>query len=266
MRALWIYVFLVFFIIKTSGQPGVANMLQGAEGLFAKIPVVWGMEAYPAALASQRSAQAGIYAERRFMRGPDFFHLAFSGEIFKEHFLLSASREGTNAFSYNRIGLAVGKQISPVFQIALRISYTGFSARGYAGRGSLGAGLGAVLQLSEQVRFGVQADQLNALVSENPDFPFRLHAGLGYSLSPVCAFTIEITKESGHELVLDVGLRYVFYGNAYARMGYSPGLSLFSVSAGFEKNALRMEAGPAYHLSLGASWGLSLIYQFNRSE
>jgi F0F1-type ATP synthase membrane subunit c/vacuolar-type H+-ATPase subunit K len=266
MRLIYLWCFISLGSGTVLAQIGIANSLSAAEALYAKKPTIWGLAAYPASLATQKEEQAGVFGEKRYLSDLNFFQLGFSAGLFKQHFLISLIREGTNAFSQNSIVLSAGKKINSILGIGLSIGYTGYYARGYPSKGTMSAGLGAILQLNEQIRFGVQLNQLNALISENEEFPFVIRAGMGFRFSPLCSISIEAIKEAGKEMTIDAGIQYIFHGNAYARLGYNPSFMIFSCSLGYTMKKLSAELGPAYHLSLGATWGLSLVYHFKDIE
>jgi len=123
----------------------------------------------------------------------------------------------------------------------------------------------ALLQLDERIRIGIQVNHMNDL-TEKKEFRFLFRTGIGYYLSDICSISIEVTKESGRTVLTDAGMRYDFHPNIYARLGYNPPLSLVSFNIGYHDRQFRIEAGQAIHLSLGSTWGLSMMYIFNNDE
>jgi hypothetical protein len=244
---------------ESMAQQGLAGRLSGAEALYSRDPGIWCFEAYPAAL------MAGVYGEKRFLSDLAFFNVMFGGVFWKQPLMASLSREGTNVFSRNRLSISAGKKIGKGIQLGVNIGYASYNARGYPSLGEVNAGLGALLQLDERIRIGIQVNHMNDL-REKKEFRFFFRTGIGYYLSDVCSIAIEITKESGRTVLTDAGIRYDFHPNIYARLGYSPALSLISFNIGYRDRQFRIEAGQAIHLSLGSTWGLSMMYIFNNEE
>jgi hypothetical protein len=160
---------------------------------------------------------------------------------------------------------SAGRKMGKILQLGINAGYTVMNAKGYGSSGEIIAGAGLLMQLSEQVRIGIQLNQLNDLW-ENNEFRFLFRTGIGYHISEVCSLTIELKKEAGKPVVVDAGWFYAFHPNLYGRLGYSPALSLFSFNIGYHNGPFRAEAGQAIHLTLGATWGLSFTYSVNRSE
>lgn len=256
---------ILFFLIPTLAQEGLANRLAGSEALFSRLPGIWAAEAYNAALASQKNMMAGSYGEKRFMTDLSVFNLMWSGLLVKLPMQVSVSREGTTAFSHTRFVVTAGKKLGKLIQLGVNAGYTGYHARGYDPRGEINAGAGALLQLTENCRFGIQLNHQDN-VKEKNEVRFSFRSGFGYSLSQVCSITIEISKEPGKPAVTDVSIFYAFHPEIYARTGYCPALSLVSFCLGYQHGKYRAEMGQAIHLSLGATCGLSIMYRFKDAE
>ena len=264
-KMLWASGLCMVLMAESMAQQGLAGRLAGGEALYSRDPGIWSLETYPAALALQKKMMAGVYGEKRFMSDLAFFNVMFNGVFRKQPLMASLSREGTNAFSKNRLSISAGKKIGKGIQLGVNIGYASYNARGYPSHGEVIAGLGALLQLDERIRIGIQVNHLNDL-TEKKEFRFLFRTGMGYFLSDVCSITIEVIKESGRTVLTDAGIRYDFHPNVYARLGYNPTLSLVSFNIGYHDRQFRIEAGQATHLSLGSTWGLSMMYIFNNDE
>jgi hypothetical protein len=246
-------------------QQGLAGRLAEAEALYSAEPGIWASEAYCASLAKRKNFMPACYAEKRYMTDLAYISLVLSGPVAKQPLQLSFSREGTNAMSRSRVVFSAGRQIGKMIQLGINAGYASLNARGYGSTGEIIAGAGMLMQLSEQIRVGVQLNQLNDLAERN-EFRFIFRTGLGYKFSDICSLTIELAKETGRAVVVDAGWYYAFHPNLYGRLGYCPALSLFSFNIGYQNRQFRAEAGQAIHLNLGATWGLSFTYMVNHNE
>ena len=252
-------------IVPLSAQQGLAVRLIEAEALYSAEPGIWASDAYSAAVALRKNFATGCYAEKRFMTELGYMSVVFSGLVSNQPLQLSFSREGTSAFSQNRVFFSAGRKIGKIFQLGINAGYATMNAKGYGSSGEIIAGAGLMMQLSENVRIGIQLNQLNDL-SEKNEFRYLIRTGIGYQISEVCSLTIELKKEAGKSVVVDAGWFYAFHPNLYGRLGYCPALSLFSFNIGYHNGPFRAEAGQSVHLALGATWELSFAYSIKRSE
>lgn len=257
---------MIFLMQYATAQNGLGNRLAGADALFTPKPGLWGNNVYSASLALQKNVVGGLYGEQRFMTDLHYFQ-ALLGFTVKNHaFQWAYSREGIPEFAHSRLAISSGMMVSRGLMIGMGIGYASTKIRGYDTYGELDAGFGALLQLHEKVRFGIQLNRIPALFKKESNYGFLARVGLGYSFSDVCALSVQAIKEAERPVIVDLGLWYSFHEHFYMRMGFSAAISLASFTLGYRRKQFTIDVCSAYHLTLGGSWGLAMVYQFNNSE
>jgi hypothetical protein len=85
---------------------------------------------------------------------------------------------------------------------------------------------------------------------------------VGYQASAFLLLTAEVVREPFFPAALFFALHYRFGERVWARAGYCTQQGSFLCSAGFEVKGMEVEMCSTYHLALGMSAGLSLLYRF----
>lgn len=240
--------------------------LAGAEGLGQTDGNIWSAAAYPASLTARAGPAIGVYGEKRFLTDLMFFDLAYAGKLRELPFLVQAQREGNAFFSGNHMAFGIAKSVHERWDIGIRLGYYATTARGYATTGSVTAGLGSLFKCNEQLTIGFQADGINHFFSPESILGYRMRAGAGYRVSEIFSLTVEVLKEQNDPVAMLVAMHYRFLEQAWARMGYMSKHNSFVCSAGFVYKGVETELFSTYHLSLGLSAGLSLMYRFKHDQ
>jgi hypothetical protein len=263
------WLMMVWMCVMSSVAPAQwkdPKWLAGAEGLGQSDGNIWSAAAYPASLTRRVGSSLGVYGEKRFLTDLLFFDLAYAGKLGELPFLVQAQREGNAFFSGNQVALGAAKSVHERWDIGIRLGYHATMARGYATTGSVAAGLGSLFKCNEQLTIGFQADGINHFFSPESSLGYRVRAGAGYRVSEIFTLTVEGLKEQSDPVAMMVAMHYRFLEQAWARMGYISKHNSFVCSMGFVYKGVETELSSTYHLSLGLSAGLSLMYRFNQDQ
>ncbi len=225
----------------------------------------WGISAYPAAMRGSAPG-IGFFGEKRYMTDLSYFDLAFAGDISGQPFLIRLIREGNTNFSTTAGSLALSKKISEQISIALKPGYAFSMAKGYGNKGQPTAGIGVLFRLNSRLKWGLQADGVSVFFAKGPGEHFIVRTGMGYMVSDLAFLSFEIVKEQGHPVYSIAGMHYVFLEQMHAIFGYSFQLSTASFNLGYRYAGIDLGISAVYHLSLGASAGISIGFQFKSSE
>jgi hypothetical protein len=249
-----------------SAQLSDPKWIAGGEGLGRRDGTIWGAGAYPASLPFREGPAAGVFGEKRFLTDMMFFDLAFSGKLGDLPFLMQVQREGNPTVSGNKFSLAFARSVHEQLDVGIRLGYNVSMANGYPATGFITAGIGSMFRCNEQLTIGFQADGINHFFSPELNRGYRFRAGAGYKLSPLFLLSVELLKEHHYPVATMMAIHYRFLDQAWTRMGYISRHNSFVCSAGFIHRGFETELFSTYHLSLGLSAGVSLMYRFKQDK
>ncbi|HLO83052.1 MAG TPA: hypothetical protein VK166_18950 [Chitinophagaceae bacterium] len=255
----------MWMVSTAKAQWGHSNMLAGAAGLSGYKDIFWGISAYPAAM-QKGTLGIGFFGEKRYMTDLSYYDLAFAGDISGQPFQVRLIREGNTNFSSTTASLAINKKLSDQITIALKPGYTFSVAKGYGSMGQPLAGIGVLFRLNSKLSWGLQADGINSFFMNTEGRYFVVRTGIGYMVSDLAFLSFEAVKEQGYPVYSMAGIHYVFMEQMEAKFGYAFQLSTASLGLGYRYSGLHLAISASYHLSLGASAGISVNWQFKSSE
>jgi hypothetical protein len=255
----------MWMVSTAKAQWGHSNMLAGAAGLSGYKDIFWGISAYPAAM-QKGSLGIGFFGEKKYMTDLAYFDLALAGDISGQPFQVRLTREGNTYYSTTAASLAISKKLSDQITIALKPGYALTNVKGYASRGQPLAGIGALFRINGKLKWGLQADGINSFFFPAGEGHFVVRTGLGYMVSELAFLSIEVVKERGYPVYSMAGIQYFFLEQMHAKFGYAFQLSTASLALGYRFAGMDMGLSALYHLSLGASAGISITWQFKKSE
>jgi hypothetical protein len=264
----WVILVLMWTMgLWAQAQLSEPKWLAGADGLGSKECGLWGVAAYPASLPGLTRSTIGVYGEKRFLTDLLLFDLAYAGKFGTLPFLVQAQREGNASLSRNQIGLAVGRKVDKRLDLGIRLGYHAAMAAGYPSVGQASAGIGCLFRCNDMLVIGFQADGVNRFFSPGvAGRAYKVRAGAGFALSSLFSFSVEALKEQDASLAVLLGIHYRFLEQASARIGYAGLHNSFVCSGGFVYKGMETELFTTYHLSLGLSAGVSLVYRFKAME
>lgn len=239
------------------GQVGATNIFSYADGLHTE-PGVWGTRGYTSALSRAETSSAGVFGEKLYGTELARMELGFRGRVKSQVFQLDLSRLGTSFLSLNRASLSTGIKLGESLELGIRIGYQYAVASGYAAASFPFAGVGFGLQLSEKCRWLVQADDLNAFITDREGIVYQVRTGLSIQLSPICMIALESMVTQPERPSFLASIHYHVTNDIFTRIGFVTGITQFNVAAGFNKKAMQVEFYSAWQVSLGLSAGLSV--------
>jgi hypothetical protein len=90
--------------------------------------------------------------------------------------------------------------------------------------------------------------------------------GIGYDASEKFFMSIEIEKEENKPVNVNAGLQYKFLPQLLTRIGISTETSLLYFGIGYGFKAMRFDVTASYHLQLGITPGLLLVFSPSTKE
>ncbi|MEO8168985.1 MAG: hypothetical protein ABI623_12105 [bacterium] len=160
-------------------------------------------------------------------------------------FALSGSRLGFELYNETRVGLSYSNEFAAAVKGGLTVNYYSVSIQNYGSAGTFGIDAGLLIDISDQVRWGFAAFNLNAAtigvakeklpqvfstgttfapvgeaviaasIVKDVRFPLELHMGVEYSLLEMIALRAGTTSDP-NTLNAGIGIKYSFAQFDYA--------------------------------------------------
>lgn len=217
----------------------------------------------PAALAELNNIAAAIYMERRFLvKELSAYSFAAGLPTPKGNLGLAGYYHGDVGYSETKIGLVYARKLGSRINIAAQFNYHGSRVAGYGNAKTVGAELGVVWHLTEQLNAGIHIDHPAAII-DHEERPVKLYAfGCGYEPGNKFFTAIEFIKEEDQPPAINVSLQYRFTGSCMAGAGISSLTSSAWMGARFYWKTFQLGVMAVYHNRLGTTPGVLL--GFNR--
>lgn len=219
-----------------------------------------------AALATIKSAGAGVYGERRFMLAENsVYALAAAIPTRMGNFGLQVNYAGFKNFNENKLGLAYARSLGSKVDVGIQFNYYGYRIPVYGNASSINFEAGVIMHFSEKFNGGIHVynpvgGKLGKEGDEKLASSYKL--GLGYDASENFYVSAEIIKEEDLPVNVIGGVQYQFLQQFFARTGIisETGSGFAGVGVGWKN--LRLDIAASYHPQLGFSPGLLLIINF----
>lgn len=231
---------------------------------------VFSFTANPASLAQLNKPAAGVYGERRFMLAElNNFMFAAGLPTGSGHFGLTGSYFGFTDFNETQAGLTYARNLGNKVDVGARFNYHGISiSSGYGTASAVSVELGALFHVSEKLHVGIQAgNPVGGKFGKQgeEELPSVYSLGVGYDASEKFFVSTEIVKEENQPVSVNAGMQYKFLPQLLVRGGVTTGTSSAWFGLGLVLKSFRLDVTTSWHLQLGISPGLLLLYEFNKN-
>jgi hypothetical protein len=213
----------------------------------------------PAALAELNNISAAIYMERRFLvKELSAYSFAAGLPTSKGNLGIAGYYHGDDAYTESKIGLLYARKLGPRINIAAQFNYYGNRVAGYGNTKTIGAQLGMIWHLTEQLNVGLHIDHPSAII-DHKERPAKLYAfGCGYETGNKFFTSIEFIKEEDQPPAINVSLQYRFIESCMAGVGISSLTSSAWIGARFYWKTFQVGVMAVYHNRLGVTPGVLL--------
>jgi hypothetical protein len=168
---------------------------------------------------------------------------------------------GSSGYREIEPGIAFAKDLGTI-DIGIKFNYRSLNIPRYGGKSTLVPELGTIWHLSEKIHTGIRIYYPVSIKNDGSErFGYSWLSGIGYEVSSFVFLGISISKEEERDAQVAAAIIYQFGQQFFARMGISTPDAQFRFGAGWKWNALRVDVSASWHLRLGMSPGLQLIYQ-----
>lgn len=273
-RLYWIAVFFVC-LKKTHAQVATQPVAARYLGLVAYSRMhndAFGGKANAASLASLTTGSIGAYGEKRFQVDQlNMYSMAAALPTKSGNFGFNGSYYGFSQSNQTQATIAYGRKIVETVQIGASFHYHSINQAGIYGSSSAITGsLGILLHLSEKISAGVNAfNPFRAPWSKSNNeerLPARYTFGMGYDASDNFYLSVELEKEEGIPLNVNLGMHYQLVKQLFVRGGIATQTSSYFAGLGLGLAHFRFDIATSFHPQLGLSPGVLLMYNFGKNK
>jgi hypothetical protein len=246
------------------------NVLNGPAAYSQGAADILSWHANPASLVDFSTINAGLYSEKRFMlRNWQTMQLSIAAPLYKGSAggMINISRAGgyhaTNMFfSY---AMKFGEHIDGgagfiMHQVAIN---------GYGHLVQLSAVAGIRMHLTDQLITGFSLENpsfTKKIENRITELPLRLRVGMGFTASSKCFAGFDIVKSEDDPMQVDVIIRYQPVNALLLHAGISSASNIFSAGACIPWHAIKLDLQVSFHQYLGATPGISIVYNTNAKK
>ena len=229
-----------------------------------KFTDVFSFTSNQAALAEIKSFASGVYTERRFMlKELDQYAGSMAIPFAQGGAGLSIMHRGDGQYRESQLGLAYGRGLGPNMALGVQFNYHLVGISGYGSAAAVHAEIGAVFHLTDQLHSGIHVyNLLNSRLRNEAGakLPAVYSLGLGYEISDRLLMSAELGKTEDQPVNVNLGVHYAFVEQLFIRSGIATSSSQFFLGAGIKWRDIRLDVAGSYHLHLGVTPSLSLVF------
>jgi hypothetical protein len=214
-------------------------------------------------------ATIGVASESRFMiEGLNQFTIAGAMLTKLGHFGFQINFLQYAGYYDAEPAIAYSKKLGDVF-LAVKFNYHSLNISGYGKKSSFIPEIGSIWRIRDNLYTGIKIYHPVTLSTKNSSiekFGYCYSTGLGYEISPQVLMAISFKKQEQERSQIDIGFQYHFSNTFFAGIGIDTREGQLHFSTGWRWKSMRIDAQTSYHLRLGFSPGLALIYTPGQPE
>jgi hypothetical protein len=175
-------------------------------------------------------------------------------------FALSGSRFGFELYREVDLQLSYAKDLSDLLCVGATVHYYHLSIERYGSAQTFGFDIGFLAHLSDQIRWGFTAFNVNAptIGSAKEELPQVYVTGLAYSPLPDGAIMVDIEKDIRFPVELHIGVEYKLLDLVALRAGTTSDPAILSAGLGIHYSFVQLDYAFTDHAELGATHQASL--------
>lgn len=216
----------------------------------------------PAALRTiEQRTLSLFYAPQPF----EMKELAFGAAAYVEptsigSFGLAATRWGFELYNETRLALSFAEEFVSGFYAGVNISYNALSIRNYGSASTLGVDVGLLMDVSESVRWGFGALNINAptIGAAKEKLPQVFSTGVAFTPMPGASITASVMKDVRYPVELRIGLEYTLIEVLALRAGSTSDPNTLNAGLGVRVGFADFDYAFSSHSALGMTHQFSI--------
>ncbi len=254
---------------QTVRQP-LSPLYPGIGAYSQRISDPFAMIINPAALATIKTAGAGVYGERRFLLEALNQYTAVAGfKTASGNFGVQADYFGYSNYNETQLGLGYGRSLGSKVDVGVKFNYYNLRIPAYSSVSTFHFEAGVLMHLSDKLHAGFSVfnpvgGELNKETKEKIASVYR--GGFGYEASDKFFITAEIIKEENKNVGVNAAFQYALIEQLLVRGGINTLNEQPFMGVGLKFGQLRLDFATNYHPQLGMSPAVMLLYHFSKPE
>ena len=177
-------------------------------------------------------------------------------------FSLSGQRFGFELYREVTVSASFGRSISDAVHVGLNLTYNSLSIQNYGSAGTVGLDLGALIQITDQVWWGVAAFNVNAptIGQAKERLPQVFASGLTYAPISDGRISVALMKDVRFPTELKLGVEYTIISGVDLRGGMSGEPSTLNAGLGLRYGFVQLDYAFSEHSDLGAGHQISISF------
>ncbi|MGB1017841.1 MAG: hypothetical protein ACPGVH_02125 [Chitinophagales bacterium] len=271
-----IYLSILLFLSFLSVFAGGENTVVGAGaaamgGTYSTSQNVFSAHNNPAGLGFVDRIGFGLYADRPFLvKEINNFNLSVALPFQKiGTFGVDVNFLGYSAYNEMRAGFAYGRSFGEKVSLGVKFDYLRLAIRNNGAKNTFAFGVGLQYQPFKVLRIGVNVYNpvpLNLDAQYKEKLATNFNLGLSYIPSEKFMITVEGEKELNEKIRFKAGLEYRPLKPLFLRVGGATNPTLISFGLGTEFKNFKLDASATYHLQLGFTPQISLVYNIQKKK
>ena len=175
-------------------------------------------------------------------------------------FGLAARRYGFDLYREVSWTVAYAREIFDA-GVGVNVNYHSVTIQGYGSSGTVGIDVGALVQITSQLRWGIAAKNINAPTIGESEEPLPQLFSTGVTYQPVrnLSLLLDYCKEISFASSQKIGFEYSIVEAVVARAGLSSEPSEYTGGIGIRYGVLQIDYGVSMHQELGLTQQASIL-------
>ena len=202
----------------------------------------------------------GVFEMEELSRGSFTFIVPMTAGTFA----FTGSRFGFDLYREVSLTLTCARRISPELMVGVNVHWYSLVIQNYGSATTIGADIGLVATLSENLHWGFSARNVNApaIGVEAERLPQVYSTGVAYQPSKECTIAADLVKDVQHPAGLSIGAEYEILGLLSLRGGSSSDPPMYSAGFGVRYSGVCLDYALSNHPDLGMTHQISISFLF----
>tara|TARA_B110000037_G_scaffold132781_1_gene150696 strand:+ start:929 stop:1768 length:840 start_codon:yes stop_codon:yes gene_type:complete len=274
MRHLYSFIFTI--CISTLSFAGGENLVAGANhagmgGTNAAAQNVFSAHNNPAGMGFVKKISFGLYTDLPYLvKGVNNFNLSSVIPVQKVGaFGVDINYKGFSAYNETSAGISYARQFADIVSVGIKFDYLRLAIADNGSKNLFAFGVGLQYQPFKVFRIGASvynpiSMKLDAAYNEKVATTFTI--GLAYLPSNKLSILVDAEKELDENIRLKAGIEYNPLKPLFLRIGAATNPTLITFGLGTEFKNFKLDASASWHLALGITPQISLVYTINKKE
>lgn len=262
------FLIIVFVCVATNGRAAFEHLAHGSEAIalggacVAQINSPWTAFYNPGGLPTVDTRSLSLHYSPQPFGLKELAHGSFSFVEPMSIGTLAASGSRFGFDLYREIDLqgSFGVGVNDLFSVGANVHYYHLSIANYGSASAWGVDVGILARISEEVRWGFSAFNVNAptIGAAREELPQVFVTGIAYSPIVEATLLVDIEKDVRYPAELHAGVEYTILDILALRAGTISDPSVLCAGAGIHYSIIRLDYAFTNHSELGATHQVSL--------